>query len=76
MNDDDDFDWDGIDFTPPDSIVNVTVLTDIDLIDRYQEILEEILQRKEALNPTTDTGRDLHSARTACLVEMAKRGLR
>lgn len=67
-----------LDLEPTDAsdIVNVSTLADEDLIVRLQETVDELFRRKEALAPKTQTGRDLHSVRTALLVEMARRRLR
>jgi hypothetical protein len=65
-----DFEIDG----PAD--ITVSLLEDWVLRTRLDETVAELIQRGEALQPTTSTGRDLHSIRTALLVEMAKRGLR
>ena len=57
-------------------VINVAMLTEVQLLLRYEEVKQELYDRREALNPTTDKGRELHSVRSACLIEMARRGLR
>jgi len=77
MDEEDLINWDDLDFDsvpPPDFIASD--LEDIELVDRYTEVKDALLDRQEGLNPTTEEGRRLHSERTALLVELAKRELR
>lgn len=67
---------DNFDVPNPEDLLMPHVLTDIELVDAYQDVKEKILERGEGLQQTTDEGRRLHSERTALLVELAKRGLR
>lgn len=62
-----------LEFDPPPSIIPVSTLNEFQLSDRLNDLKEELLQRGEALHPTTQTGRDLHSERTAILVEINRR---
>lgn len=55
--------------------VVVTTLDDEQLSRRYNEVREELMQRGEMLNCSTQTGRDLHSQRAAYIIEMRKRGM-
>ena len=57
-------------------IVPVSTLTDVQLVEKYNGVKEELLQRGEALAQKSQTGRDLQSERTAYLIEMRRRGLR
>lgn len=59
-----------------DDIINVSKLADIELSDIYRKTVDELFVLHEALAPTTQKGRDLHSLRTALLVELSARGLR
>ena len=54
----------------------VTLLEGPALLTEYENTKNLLLQIGEALNPTTQQGRDLHSRRTALLVEIARRGYR
>lgn len=55
--------------------VNVTLLDDAELSKRFNETREELMQRGEMINCTTQAGRDLHSIRAAYIIELRKRGL-
>lgn len=61
---------------PTDPYTNVQLLDELELSTRFHAVTQELLARGEALDPTTDTGRDLHSTRSAYLVEMKRRGMR
>lgn len=54
---------------------NVILLSDGELVERFHEYTSELKKRGELINPTTDTGRDLHSQRGAMRIELAKRQL-
>lgn len=56
-------------------VMSVGVLDDMALLTRFRDLTEELKDRKEAMNPKTQTGRDLHSERNACYVELKKRKL-
>lgn len=56
-------------------VVNVTLLDDQTLLSRYHDTTSELMSRKEALRPSTDTGRDLHSQRAALRIELSRRRL-
>ena len=55
--------------------VNVRLLNDAELSSRFSQVRQELMERGEMLNPTTQTGRDLHSERCAYLLELRRRGL-
>lgn len=59
-----------------DVVINVSALSDLDLSTRYNDAREELLASAEMLEARTERGRELHSVRAACLVEMTKRGMR
>ena len=61
--------FEGVDFDGQ----SVTMLTDLALLDRYQEITAQLFARKEARFPKTQEARDLHSERAALLIEIRKR---
>lgn len=58
------------------NILPVTAIPDLDLIKFYDEVKEDLLERGEAIQQTTQEGRDLHSWRVALLVEIRRRNLR
>jgi hypothetical protein len=76
---DDDFDWSAAEDAMRDVVaqesLNVTLLNDMDLLEKFHSITDELRNRSEMLRPTTDTGRDLHSQRGAIRVELARRNL-
>lgn len=48
-------------------------LSDFQLAQRFDEVIEELKQRKEQMHQTTDRGRELQSLRAAILVVMNNR---
>lgn len=78
-NSDDDFDWAAAEDSMREVVAaestNVTLLSDMELLDRFQTVTDELRDRHEMLRPTTETGRDLHSVRGAIRVELARRNL-
>ena len=50
-------------------------LSDIELLDLYEETLVQIREIREILSPRTQEGRDLHSKRGALLIELRTRGI-
>ncbi len=54
---------------------SVATLNDPDLLTKYRDLTEELKNRKEALHPKTETGRELHSLRSSCFVELHRRGI-
>lgn len=56
-------------------VVNVQLLDDLELSDRYHQVTNDLMERQEALSQHTAEGRDLHSMRAALRIEMARRGL-
>lgn len=57
------------------SEVTVSSLTDFELSQRFNDAKQELYQRGELLNPTTDTGKDIHAMYHGYLLEMKKRRL-
>ena len=56
-------------------IINVTALSTYDLVALYNEQDEILLGLGEVLHPTTQEGRDSHSLRAACRIELSNRGV-
>lgn len=56
--------------------MNVQELDAFELSDTYRETIKKLTDIGEAIKPTSQEGRDLHSLRTACLIELSRRGLR
>jgi hypothetical protein len=65
----------GVDLVMPEDAVDFTTLSSLDLSERYNEVRDELLASGEMRDPTTERGRELHSIRNACLVELKKRRL-
>lgn len=65
----------GLDLTVPVNVEVVTLLDEVELSRRFNSVKQELLQRGEMISPKTDTGRELHSQRTAYILEMRKRGM-
>lgn len=55
------------------NVFPVSAIDDASLLKKYRELTAELMNRKEATNPKTPTGRDLHSERAACLLELRRR---
>lgn len=53
----------------------VSSLDNMTLLETYHTTISELEKLGEMLNQKTQEGRDLHSQRTACLVEIRKRKL-
>ena len=72
---DDDFDWKSLDdiFENVPHVDSVASLSDVDLLRKYRHLTDELADRKESLAPRTQTARDIHSERAACLVELRRR---
>lgn len=77
----------GLDFEPAEdpTAVDVTVLNNLELSNLLEDTRQKLLDKGEMLSdlestfgtaPGSPEARDLHSLRAACLVEMAKRGMR
>lgn len=60
----------------PSTEVNVSLLSEPELSKRLTHVTQDLLNRGEVLKPTTETGRDLHSERSAYILELRKRGFR
>ena len=67
---------DALGLEPDTSITSVAVLTDPELSLRFSRVTQELLERGEALEPRTETGRDLHRELDAYRYELAKRRMR
>lgn len=74
----------GITFEEPTDVVDVTKLSDIELIDLLADTREQLLamgamltdlQHSFGTREGTAEERELHSLRLACLTEMRKRGM-
>lgn len=76
---DDDFDWSQFDDIDSDvdalGVLNVTTLETMELLNRFQQLTEELKDREEALRPRTQEARELHSQRAAMLIELRNRGI-
>lgn len=78
-----DIDWDSLEADMPAELsaiianetLNVSLLSDIDLLEKFHTITDELRTRNEMLNPNTPEGRDLHSVRAATRIELARRKL-
>jgi hypothetical protein len=57
----------------PSDVINVRELGVAEIIQGLSRINEELGDRHELLNPTTDRSRELHSLRTAYRLEMKRR---
>lgn len=74
----------GLDLEEPTDVVDVTALTDLELVDLHANVRQDLLGSKQMTADdrrlshvdSTDEGRRLHSLRIALEVEMHKRGLR
>lgn len=55
------------------TVVNVTSLDDLDLLNRYYDCDDQLLALKEVRFPRTEQGREIHSFRAALRVEMLRR---
>ena len=63
--------FDGVD----ESVVDVSTLSNQDLIDQGADALQKLLDSGQAINPREQWARDLHSLRNAIQIEMRKREL-
>lgn len=79
MDDNDGIDWDAlgeelfgdVDIDTP----SVVAFSDGDLIERFHNLTASLRKRKELRYPRTQEARDLHSERSACLLELRRRKL-
>lgn len=85
MNHDDFLDiMEGVELTEPEGVVDVTALSDLELIDLYSNVRQSLLRSDQLTADDrelseiigTEEGREEHSLRVALLVELAKRDLR
>jgi hypothetical protein len=63
----------GLELDQPSDAISVRDLNDVELSNHFNETRDELLALGEMQQPTTDRGRELHSIRTACLVEIRRR---
>lgn len=75
---DQDDDWASrlADLDEPADVIDVTVISNHEIMIRFSRVRERLYELNEMEHPSTDEGRELHSLRSAILVEMSKRGLR
>ena len=72
------------DLEPPDEAIDITALNDLQLSDLFNQTRDKLLDMGEMMadsemadpDASTPEGRELHSVRAACLVELSKRGMR
>jgi hypothetical protein len=78
MTMDDPFDSivDGLELEEPKYYIDVTKLDTQELLTQFDELNDELFEMEQALRPTTQRARDLHSLRSAIYVEIQKRGKR
>lgn len=55
--------------------VDYSTLSDHELLNEFSDVRSELLNIREMMNPVTEYGRNLHSKRTALLVQIRARGL-
>jgi len=55
------------------NVVDVSKLTTFDLLSKFDDINNQLFELNQAINPTTQTARDLHSLRSAIYVEIQNR---
>jgi hypothetical protein len=60
----------------PDADISVCLLTDLELINRFNAVTQELLALGEVTKQKTEQGRDAHSCRSAYLIELKRRRLR
>lgn len=56
-----------------EDVVDVSTMTNEELLNQGSDILEELLKAGQAINPTTQWARDKHSLRNAIQIEIRKR---
>lgn len=83
-DDDDEFAkmMEGLDLAEPTDVLDVTALTNLELVDRYADVVNRLKEsgmfsdlQSLGGRAGTQEERDLHSERAALLVELRKRGL-
>jgi hypothetical protein len=65
---------DGLELEEPRYYIDVTKLDVEELLTQFDELNDELFEMGEALRPTTQRSRDLHSLRSAIYLEIQKRG--
>jgi hypothetical protein len=73
MTDDFDSIISGLSFDIPEDIIDVSTMSIEELVDKLDELNTELFDMGEALKPTTQESRDMHSLRNAIQVEIFKR---
>lgn len=65
-----------LDFGEPETPDDLTLLSNVELVNRFNATAEELKALEELTGPRTTTGQALHSVHDACVIIMVKRGLR
>jgi hypothetical protein len=65
----------GLELEAPINVEDVSLLTEVELSSRFNKVRQDLLARGEMIDPKTDTGREMHSQRTAYMLEMRRRGM-
>lgn len=61
----------------PTDVVDLSVMDDLELLGYHQGIRKALYDLDEMHGePRSDEGRELHSRRAACMIELSRRGLR
>lgn len=55
---------------------SVKDMSGFELGETFQDTRQKLIEIGEMMVPRTDEGRELHSLRAACLIELKRRGLR
>lgn len=64
----------GLELEEPKYYIDVTKLDIQELLTQFDELNDELFEMEQALSPTTQRARDLHSLRSAIYLEIQKRG--
>jgi hypothetical protein len=64
----------GLELEEPKYYIDVTKLDIQELLTQFDELNDELFEMEQALRPTTQRARDLHSLRSAIYLEIQKRG--
>lgn len=56
-----------------DNIVVVSEMKTLEIVDLLDSLNSTLFEMRQAINPTTQVARDMHSLRNACQVELTKR---
>lgn len=63
----------GLELPDPTDVINVRTLATVDLIRRFDNLTQALLDCEEFLDPRTQEARDMHSLRNALDVELQRR---